>query len=108
MTELPYANSSLNSSVGISVDDVDANNSVSNPEESDPFCLAGRRSSSSMVFCHLNVQNLLPKMDECRKFIQDTTSPLIFGMSETWLTENVADGEVAVDVYTLYRRDRKN
>ena len=28
-------------------------------------------------------------------------------MSETWLTENVADVEVAVDMYTLYRRDRK-
>ena len=61
-----------------------------------------------MLFCHLNVQSLLPKMDEFRQFIQDTgeTLPLIFGMSETWLTESVTDGEVAVEEYTLYRKDR--
>ena len=64
MIELPYDNASLNRSVGISVDDVDANNSVSSPEEADPFCLAGGISSSSMVFSHLNVQSLHPKMDE--------------------------------------------
>ena len=62
-----------------------------------------------MLFCHLNVQSLLPKMDEFRQFIQDTgeTLPLIFGMSETWLTESVTDGEVAVEEYTLYRKDRR-
>ena len=38
MIELPYTNASLNSSVGISVDYVDANNSISSLEEADPFC----------------------------------------------------------------------
>ena len=52
-----------------------------------------------MVFCHLNIQSLLLKMDECWQFPQDTgkTLPLIFETVETWLTESVTDGEVAVD-----------
>ena len=52
-----------------------------------------------MVFCHLNIQSLYLKMDECWQFPQDTgkTLPLIFGMLETCFTESVTDGEVAVD-----------
>ena len=111
MSELPFANSSLNSSLDSNADNITASITISSQEEeTDGFqsCIVSDRSSKAMLFCHLNVQSLLSKMDECRQFIQDTgkTLPLIFGMSETWLTESVTDGEVAVEEYTLYRRDR--
>ena len=110
MSELPFANSSLNSSLDSNADNIIASITISSQEEeTDGFqsCIVSDRSSKAMLFCHLNVQSLLSKMDECRQFIQDTgkTLPLIFGMSETWLTESVTDGEVAVEEYTLYRRD---
>ena len=85
MSGLPFANSSLNSSL-------DSNDTVSSQEEeTNDFqsCLAGVRSSSAMVFCHLNIQSLLPKMDECQQFFQDTgkTLPLM----HIWNVGDVVD-----------------
>jgi hypothetical protein len=30
----------------------------------------------------------------------------LFTLSETWLTDNVADSEVSIEGYTFHRRDR--
>ena len=42
-------------------------------------CLAGDRSSSAMVLCHLNIQSLLPKRTNAGNYFRtpNKTSPLI-------------------------------
>ena len=40
---------------------------------------------SSAVFCHLNAQSLLPKMDELRDTLTNAKHPVILEISETWL-----------------------
>ena len=52
------------------------------------------------------MQSLLPKIDECRLFLQRSPHSLILGLSETWLSDSITDAEVAVDNYTIFRKDR--
>ena len=99
MSELPFANSSLNSPLDSNADNINASITVSSQEEETngfQSCTVSDRSSKAMLFCHLNIQSLLPKMDERQQFIQDTGKalPLIFGISETRLTESVTDATV--------------
>ena len=60
----------------------------------------------SPIFCHLNVQSLLPKMDELRAVLNDTKRPVILGVSETWLNSTVLDAEISISKYNTYRKDR--
>ncbi len=45
-----------------------------------------------------------------KRFVQDSPTPLIFGVTETRLNEDVAEGEVAIHIHThtVYRRDRRD
>ena len=57
----------------------------------------------SPIFCHLNVQSLLPKTDGLTVALNDTKRPVILGVSETWVNSVVLD---AISKYNIYRKNR--
>ena len=56
-------------------------------------------------FFHLNINSLLPKIDEVRDIIRQS-KPAVFGISESKLDNTVADSEINVLGYSLIRVDR--
>ena len=100
--ELPYADVSLIS---------DANTSVSSclPDTSCPdsnYPSTFEVNSCIQLVSHLNCQSLLPKMDEVRDILSNAMHPVILGISESWLDSSVADDEIDIPSYVLYRRNR--
>ena len=53
---------------------------------------------------HYNVRSLLPKIYELRT-VKEATKPDILCIVETWLDEDVADSELVLANFQLYRRD---
>ena len=56
---------------------------------------------------HLNTRSLLPKIDEIRSFsclLKQEAS--IFGFTETHLSPDILNGEIAIPGYNLFRHDR--
>jgi hypothetical protein len=50
---------------------------------------------------------LLPKINELRLFVSSVQSKIdLFTLSETWLTDDIADSKVSIEGYTFHRRDR--
>ena len=45
----------------------------------------------------LNVQHLFPKLDEIRIILNTENSPDIFGISETFLTENIQNSNLNIN-----------
>ena len=58
-----------------------------------------------MHFIHININSLLPKIDEVR-YIANITNASIIGISETKLDEIIWSSELEVDSYDLVRLDR--
>ena len=56
-------------------------------------------------FLHININSLLPKIDELRS-IAGKTNAAIIGISETKLDNSVFDTEINIENYTIIRRDR--
>ena len=56
-------------------------------------------------FIHLNINSLLPKIDELR-YIAKNSNAAVIGISETKLDNTVYDSEVAIDVYNIALSDR--
>ena len=56
-------------------------------------------------FIHLNINSLLPKIDELRCVAKNSNAAVI-GISETKLDNTVYDSEVAIDGYNIARSDR--
>ena len=56
-------------------------------------------------FIHLNINGLLPKIDELR-YIAKNSNAAVIGISETKLDNTVYDSEVAVDGYNIVRNDK--
>ena len=56
-------------------------------------------------FLHLNVNSLLPKIDEV-KLIADRSNATIIGISETKLDNTIMDNELFIEGYDLFRSDR--
>ena len=56
-------------------------------------------------FIHINVNSLLPKIDEVR-YITNITIASIIGISETKLDETILSSKLEVDGYDLVRLDR--
>jgi hypothetical protein len=52
----------------------------------------------------LNARGLFSKMDELRVRILGSSFSVI-GVAETWLNDNVADTEICIHGYKLYRKD---
>ena len=56
-------------------------------------------------FLHINVNNLLLKIDELRDIVGHT-KPAILGITESKLDSSVSDQEVNINGYSILRRDR--
>ena len=58
-----------------------------------------------MHFLHLNINSILPKIDELR-LIAKNVNPSVLGLTETKLHSSVFDEEIKIDGYSLERSDR--
>ena len=58
-----------------------------------------------MHFTHLNINSVLPKIDELRLIASETNCAVI-SISETKLDETVQDEEISVQGYNLIQKDR--
>ena len=58
-----------------------------------------------MHFIHININSLLPKIDEVH-YITNITNASIIGISETKLDETFLSSESEVDGYNLVRLDQ--
>jgi len=56
-------------------------------------------------FIHLNVNSLLPKIDEIRYVAQNTNAAVI-GITESKLDDSILDSEIAINRYDVLRKDR--
>ena len=56
-------------------------------------------------FLHLNINSLLPKIDELR-LIAKNSNPAIIGITESKLDKSILDNEIKIDGYELKRSDR--
>ena len=56
---------------------------------------------------HINCRSLLPKLDELW-WIANMVNLDIMCLSETWLDDTVLDADLAIDGFTLLRKDRQN
>ena len=54
----------------------------------------------------MNIQHIVPKLDELRITMAHEHSPDIFGMCEAFLTISVSDDQMAVDGFDLMHKDR--
>ena len=54
---------------------------------------------------HLNVRSLLPKHEEL-KFYLTNKKIQVFSVNETWLDSSIADNEIAIPGFNIFRRDR--
>jgi hypothetical protein len=54
---------------------------------------------------HLNVNSLLPKVDELRT-IAKTTNAALIGITESKLDDSISDSEITIVGYDLLRKDR--
>ena len=57
-----------------------------------------------MHFIHININSLLPKIDEVR-YIANITNASIIGISETKLDKTIWSSELEIDDYDLVRPD---
>ena len=53
----------------------------------------------------MNINSLLPKIDELREIIK-ISNPTVIGIAETKLDNSIGDSEISLDVYCAIRRDR--
>ena len=65
----------------------------------DPFKKRG------LHFLHLNVNSLLPKIDEV-KYIAEKSNAAVIGITETKLDDSVRDPEISINRYDIIRNDR--
>jgi hypothetical protein len=63
------------------------------------------RGGSGGLIVLLNARSLMNKRDELEELV-NTRNPVLLAVTETWLTSDVMDGEVAIQGYTLLRSDR--
>ena len=60
---------------------------------------------SGLHFVHININSLLPKIDEIRSIAYNTNAAII-GITESKLDESVTNSEIDIDNYVLIRNDR--
>lgn len=54
----------------------------------------------------MNVRNLLPKLDEIKQFAYQKNNTHIFGLCETFLTEDITNDMISIEGFALERKDR--
>lgn len=113
--ELPFANYPNDTLPCLFEDDRSAENTFQSiPVVDESLCSSYSTSESTTfppntcIFAHLNAQSLIPKWEEIATFLSTAASPLILGISETWLDSSVHDDLVSFSTHVTYRNDRKD
>ena len=65
----------------------------------------GTSKNMRFIFCHLNVNSLLSKIDKLRD-ITNHIRPAILGITESKLDSSVTNAEVDINGYSIVRNDR--
>ena len=58
-----------------------------------------------MHFIHININSLLPKIEE-KRLIATTSNASVIGISETKIDDSVLNSEIEIENYEVVRRDR--
>ena len=86
------------------------NNAIHTPETNLENCPENDRwktfNKCGLHLIHLNINSVLPKIDELREIAKKTRATVI-GLTETKLDATVLDGEVNIEGYELIRSDCK-
>ena len=61
--------------------------------------------SKGLHFVHLNINSILPKIDELRQIVK-TTNAAIIGITESKLDSATFDPEISIEGYNIIRKDR--
>ena len=59
----------------------------------------------ALHFIHLNINSLLPKIDQLREIVK-TSKPRVIGITETKLDISIGESEIPIDGYCAIRSDR--
>ena len=59
-----------------------------------------------MHVANLNIQHLLPKLDEIKLILSQNHSSDILGLCETFLTPMISDNDLSIPNYSFERKDR--
>ena len=75
----------------------------------DPLSVVGNAAwnifkKRGMHFIHLNINSLLPKIDEIR-YVAKLTNATVIGLSETKLDNTVLSSKLEIEGYDLVRSD---
>ena len=85
------------------------NNATYTPETNLESCLENDQwktfNKRGLHLIHLNINSVLPKIDELREIAKKTRATVI-GLTETKLDATILDGEVNIEGYELIRSDR--
>ena len=63
-------------------------------------------STNQVIFCHLNAQNLMNKMDDLCPILTEAKRPVVLGISETWLDHSITTSEVSIPLYIFHCHNR--
>ena len=63
---------------------------------------------TGLHFANLNIQHLIPKLEEIKFHLQKKNSPHFLGLCETFLTDNVHNDLLHINNYIIERRDRSH
>ena len=61
--------------------------------------------NKGLHFVHLNINSILPKIDELRQIVK-TTNAAIIGITESKLDSAIFDTEISIEGYNIIRKDR--
>ena len=61
-----------------------------------------------MKFIHQNIRSIRGKLDELNILISQCPNLHILAFTETWLDNGIADGEISLPGYKIFRSDRPN
>nr|VZI07880.1 unnamed protein product [Spirometra erinaceieuropaei] len=67
----------------------------------------GNSAGAKLRCLYTNAQSLISKLDELKLRLVEL-SPDVLAVTETWLSGNISDNEVALPGYQIYRRDREH
>nr|VZI06190.1 unnamed protein product [Spirometra erinaceieuropaei] len=67
----------------------------------------GNSAGAKLRCLYTNAQSLISKLDELKLCLVEL-SPDVLAVTETWLSGNISDNEVAQPGYQIYRRDREH
>ena len=60
--------------------------------------------NSGLHFIHLNINRLLPKIDELREVVK-ISNPMVTGITETKIDNLIVDSEISIHGYCAIRHD---